>query len=494
MAKNLLKISKDEWKIAKDFFQKNPQEPKLSRNPTKNNLTPKDQEGLAHSFIKVNDTLYAMDHNEQSKKYLGSGGMTEVKLIQDAKGHNFVIKRRKERADDRARHDAIQEEIENEVTVLKRIGRYAGHFSRISRNITTGVEKEKHYTIEPYISGQTLSRAITDKKYQSLSEKLEIAFKLAIAVKQLMHDNGVMHLDIKPSNIMVSEQTISIFLEDGSTRDFTLLNVTLIDFNGSKLINDTKNTSRIFTPGYAETGKLEDFKSDIYSLGVVFGGGLYINDRVKGWQESSLSEIDALLPISSDPKESITRDLNNFIQLKMKNDKNRAERPSIEDVIEDFRKEVAWLASDTRNISDSDRERLSLVLQLEEYPIEDNRASSSEEESPDQEIDDVNNQAPNTTPLIKNKESFGSFVLRCLLIAAIVCTFPISLPIIFFLRRRHAYARAITPPTEVPEEFEATYRGLEKQEAMIFSDTKAESQQKESRTWMSCCLPKKYHA
>ena len=81
---------------------------------------------------------------------------------------------------------------------------------------------------------------------------------------EFAHRAGVVHRDLKPGNILVSER--------GATK--------LLDFGIAKLIagpgedEETRTLGRAMTPAYASPeqvlGHRVTFASDVYSLGVVF--------------------------------------------------------------------------------------------------------------------------------------------------------------------------------------------------------------------------------
>lgn len=122
-------------------------------------------------------------------------------------------------------------------------------------------ENNTVYYAMDYIDGQTLSQLV--KEHGPLSEAVTIDYynQLLDALDEV-HRNNILHLDIKPSNIMVNNNG----------------KVTLIDFGASKQIqfddnNMTTTTGLAYTPAYAppelQFGKSEKIGpwSDLYSLG-----------------------------------------------------------------------------------------------------------------------------------------------------------------------------------------------------------------------------------
>ena len=132
----------------------------------------------------------------------------------------------------------------------------------------------KTYSLERYKNGYALimedigSISLSDYQQQfslSLSEFLDIAIQLA-EILHALHQNQIIHKDIKPANILIHPGTKEI---------------KLIDFSISSLL--PKETQSLQTPNVLEgtllylspeqTGRMNrgiDYRSDFYSLGVTF--------------------------------------------------------------------------------------------------------------------------------------------------------------------------------------------------------------------------------
>ena len=109
--------------------------------------------------------------------------------------------------------------------------------------------------IEEYISGKSLRSYINDTDNIKTSEICDIAVKLCDILEYLHNcDNEIIHLDIKPDNIIIDEHN----------------NVKLIDF-GSSIHKAGLTQAGMISPGYAEQygGKELTYQTDIYSVGMV---------------------------------------------------------------------------------------------------------------------------------------------------------------------------------------------------------------------------------
>jgi eukaryotic-like serine/threonine-protein kinase len=112
------------------------------------------------------------------------------------------------------------------------------------------------YLVMEHIEGQPLDR-ILEKGSIPYSRACAWVADVAIAL-HVAHRKGIIHGDVKPANILITE--------DGKVK--------LTDFGMARLASrDTKDTPLLGTPAYwcpeQILGKAQDARSDIFSLGVV---------------------------------------------------------------------------------------------------------------------------------------------------------------------------------------------------------------------------------
>ncbi|TAH64063.1 MAG: Stk1 family PASTA domain-containing Ser/Thr kinase [Gottschalkiaceae bacterium] len=122
-----------------------------------------------------------------------------------------------------------------------------------------GVEDNVYYIVMEYVNGKTLKQYIREQGKLSIEESLDIAIKIAEALSHA-HENHIVHRDIKPHNILVTEDGRVKVTDFGIARAATASTVT----NTSNVIGSV----HYFSPEQARGGYTDE-KSDIYSLGVV---------------------------------------------------------------------------------------------------------------------------------------------------------------------------------------------------------------------------------
>ncbi|MGE4349887.1 MAG: protein kinase [Candidatus Berkiella sp.] len=247
--KGLLSIKKKDWEKAKQYFADNPQAVKFAKKGNK----------ISNSFIQVDGEIFAV----KSGKCLGEGAFGKVKILQNEEKVNFAVKI--EGRGKRGNDDA-------ELKAMKLIGQLKGEAARSYGKTFKGeYAPEKLYTVMQLHKGKELweqlytevARGEYAEKNISEEKKLLFAVKAAEAIKYL-HDNRIIHADIKPQNFMANAKG-------------NLITVGAIDFGFAmilppgqdKIIGDSAKG----TPGFAapEVYHREySFASDIYALGVMY--------------------------------------------------------------------------------------------------------------------------------------------------------------------------------------------------------------------------------
>lgn len=113
-----------------------------------------------------------------------------------------------------------------------------------------GVEDDIHYIVMEYIEGKTLKEIINEKGKLTPKETIDYTIQIAEALRHA-HKNRIVHRDIKPHNIMVTEDGMAKVTDFGIARAATSATMT----NTSSVIGSV----HYFSPEQAR-GKFTDKK------------------------------------------------------------------------------------------------------------------------------------------------------------------------------------------------------------------------------------------
>ncbi|MBS4032143.1 MAG: PASTA domain-containing protein [Clostridiales bacterium] len=122
-----------------------------------------------------------------------------------------------------------------------------------------GYEEGIHYIVMEYIKGQSLKELIGEMGHLPVRMAADYACQIAHAL-QNAHRHGIIHRDVKPHNILISEEGRVKVADFGIAQAVTSSTVT---YDGAIL-----GSVHYFSPEHARGGQTGE-KSDIYSLGVV---------------------------------------------------------------------------------------------------------------------------------------------------------------------------------------------------------------------------------
>jgi len=115
------------------------------------------------------------------------------------------------------------------------------------------------YFVMTYDYGVTLDRLLKQKKFDVNEEWVMSVFGSLLMGLRLVHDNNILHLDIKPANLLVRPDNDTLLLDFGAIQSYPLVK--------------SKDKAYILTKGfspieqYSAKGVLGPF-SDIYAVGV----------------------------------------------------------------------------------------------------------------------------------------------------------------------------------------------------------------------------------
>ncbi|EOD01320.1 Stk1 family PASTA domain-containing Ser/Thr kinase [Caldisalinibacter kiritimatiensis] len=158
----------------------------------------------------------------------------------------------------------LRPEFTNDEDFIKKFRRESQAAASLSHpNIVniydTGVEDNIYYIVMEYIAGKTLKELIREKGKLNPEDTINIATQIAEALNHA-HRNHIVHRDIKPHNILVTDDGRIKVTDFGIARAATSSTVT----NTGNVIGSV----HYFSPEQARGGYTDE-KSDIYSLGIV---------------------------------------------------------------------------------------------------------------------------------------------------------------------------------------------------------------------------------
>lgn len=233
---------------------------------------------------------------------IGSGGMA---IVYKAKCHlldRFVAIK------------VLKEEFNNDDDFIRKFRRESQAAASLSHpnilNIYDVGSEESgndkiHYIVMEYIKGKTLKELINERGKLTTAETLNYSTQIAEAISHA-HKNHIIHRDIKPHNIMITEDNRVKVTDFGIARAVTSSTITTT--------SSVLGSVHYFSPEQARGGYTDE-KSDIYSLGIViyemltgkvpFDGDTPIGVALKHVQEEMKP------PVSLDP--AIPASLNNIV-------------------------------------------------------------------------------------------------------------------------------------------------------------------------------------
>jgi tRNA A-37 threonylcarbamoyl transferase component Bud32 len=122
-----------------------------------------------------------------------------------------------------------------------------------------GVDQGFHFIVMACVDGQNLQELLEDKKLLPPNDAARIALDVARGLKAV-HDEGIIHRDIKPPNILLSQKGEVKIVDFGLALDAE-------DKSSLTVPGAIMGTPWYLSPEQAE-GRPADHRSDLYSLGV----------------------------------------------------------------------------------------------------------------------------------------------------------------------------------------------------------------------------------
>ena len=196
---------------------------------------------------------HILDNRYKILEQVGNGGMASVYKAQDILLDRIVAVK------------VLHAKYANDHDFVVRFRQEAQAAAKLSHpNIVNiydvGYDENVHYIVMEYVRGETLKEYIEKHGHLPINTSIQITFDIGEALENA-HNNGIVHCDIKPHNILVTEAG----------------RIKVADFGIARAINSGVNDEteqavmgsvHYFSPEQASGGKIDE-RTDIYSLGVV---------------------------------------------------------------------------------------------------------------------------------------------------------------------------------------------------------------------------------
>ena len=202
--------------------------------------------GVDHIIGELFDRRYRLERR------IGTGGMADVYLAEDETLHRQVAI--KILADRYTRDEGFVERFRREATAAAGL-----NHPNIVSIYDRGESEGTYYIAMEYIDGPTLKEEITSRAPLPEAEAVGYAQQVLQAL-EFAHRRGVIHRDIKPHNMMLTEDGLLKVTDFGIARAANQVEMTEV---GSIV-----GTAQYLSPEQAR-GQTVGPQSDIYSLGVV---------------------------------------------------------------------------------------------------------------------------------------------------------------------------------------------------------------------------------
>ena len=184
-------------------------------------------------------------------RLIGSGGMANVYLgIDMDSGINVAIK-------------ILKPEYSSDEDFIRRFDTEAKAVSSLKQNnivkvFGVGHEGNFRYIVQEYVDGITVKELINQNGHLDWRNAVPIVIQIGLAL-EYAHNNGIVHRDIKPQNILITRDKIAKITDFGIARAASSTTITMT--------GGAMGSVHYFSPEQARGGNVGP-QSDIYSLGV----------------------------------------------------------------------------------------------------------------------------------------------------------------------------------------------------------------------------------
>jgi len=158
----------------------------------------------------------------------------------------------------------LKEEFSNNIDFMEKFKKEAASAASLSSNYIVniydvGQERDINYIVMEYIKGKTLKQVILQNGSMNNSQVIDYGIQIAKAL-ECAHKNNIIHRDIKPHNILVTEDGTVKVTDFGIAKASSSVTIT----NTSTVMG----SAHYFSPEQAKASFV-DCRTDIYSFGIV---------------------------------------------------------------------------------------------------------------------------------------------------------------------------------------------------------------------------------
>lgn len=345
---------------------------------------------------------YIADRYEILDK-VGAGGMSDVYSAKDhILGREVAVK-------------VLKQEFAEDITFVTKFRSEAQSAAGLEHpNIVNiydvGSENNMYYIVMEYVEGITLKTYVEKKGRLNFKEALSIAIQVGRGI-EAAHKKNIVHRDIKPQNIIISTEGKVKVTDFGIARAAT----------SNTIHADVMGSVHYSSPEQARNGFV-DYKSDIYSLGIVmyemvtgkvpFDGDTTVAIALQHLQEEMVapSAYAPDLPVSL---EKI------ILKATMKSPDRRY--ASMEDLLMDLKKALVSPNEDFVTMLDGDdTEKTRIITSAEQEQIARELGHSEAEYEEDEEDDDEEDEDGPVNPKMDKAITIMGIAAAVIIIVIIV--------------------------------------------------------------------------
>ncbi len=183
---------------------------------------------------------------------IGEGGSAIVYKAKDVRLNRYVALK------------ILKDELSKDKDFVEKFKREALAVATFSNNnivniYDVGSEENLNYIVLEYVKGKTLKEVIKENSRLDWTDAINYGKQIALAL-DCAHKNNIIHRDIKPHNILVTEDGVIKVTDFGIAKGSNSVTITSTD----KIMG----SAHYLSPEQAR-GTNVDCKTDIYSLGIV---------------------------------------------------------------------------------------------------------------------------------------------------------------------------------------------------------------------------------